>query len=72
MQVLVYMCRETADRSTLVSQDCGGFADRIVGSAHMFLFAMLNRFFYMAEWQGQPMAFGSPFLNYTFDVNLVE
>ena len=31
-KIVIYMCRETDDRSTIVSQDCGGFADRLGGA----------------------------------------
>lgn len=50
-RVIVYECFETPDRSELVSQDCGGFADRLVGMNHLFLVALLHRYLFFAQWQ---------------------
>jgi hypothetical protein len=50
-RVVIFECFETPDSSHLVSQDCGGFADRLVGMTHIFMVALLHRYIFFAQWQ---------------------
>ena len=72
-RVVVFSCYETPDDSVLVSEDCGGFADRLVGMTHVFLVALLNRFIFFAQWQEAQHVFSSPFMpDYIYNQSLVE
>ena len=70
-RAVVYECLETPDDSLLVSQDCGGFADRLVGLNHVFLFALLHNLLFFIHWPNHAHVFHSPFIDMVYDDELM-
>ena len=75
--VLAYRCYETPDDTLVVGDDCGGYADRLVGMVHLMIYAMLHKFVFLVDWavlteQIAPQVFHSPMINWTYDAALVE
>lgn len=71
-KVVVFSCYETPDDSHLVSEDCGGFADRLVGMTHIFLVSLKHRYLFFAQWQEAQKVFRSPYLpDYVYNASLV-
>ena len=73
--VLVYSCSDTHDETTVVGDDCGGFADRIVGVVHLFVYAVLHDLVFFVDWnvegvQIAPQVFHSPLFNWTWDAQV--
>ena len=69
-KVILYECVETPDDSVLVSQDCGGLADRMAGFTHIFLFAVLHNFLFFMDWPNHASVFHSPFFDMTYNKSL--
>ena len=70
-KIVVWRCWELPDNVAGTSTDCGGLADRMSGMNHIFLLALYYQWFFLAEWQGQPATFDSPFIDYAFSPALV-
>lgn len=75
-KVMVYSCAETVDETTVVGDDCGGYADRLTGVTHLFLYSLLFKRVFLIDWssggmQVPPHVFHSPYINYTYDESLV-
>jgi hypothetical protein len=65
-KMVVYRCEELPVSEIGITTDCGGFADRLAGMAHVFLLALYYKWVFLADWRGQAEVFNSPFFDYTW------